>query len=221
MIRLCGPREASPHARLHEPEEQPVPLLRIQCFRVPVEVPDHDRDREAPEEHLVVVQAQAAADQVEASVDPLDRPLEAVLHLFRALVVEKAELGLAGEHCVHRTQQPVEVEVVTGSWPSSLRACFISSRASGQSAQILASARSPLESFVPPLFTRLKMSTTTSSDLVGSGDLLDVQVHIRDAEQAAEAPHVVANLRGESAGCAVSRATKLAQPGGAASSSTP
>lgn len=42
---------------------------------------------------------------------------------------------------------------------------FILSRASGQSAQILASARSPFESLVPPLLTRLKMSTTTSSVL--------------------------------------------------------
>ena len=43
---------------------------------------------------------------------------------------------------------------------SSLSLAFIVSRASGQSAQILAKAKSPLESFVPPLFTWLKMSTT-------------------------------------------------------------
>jgi branched-subunit amino acid ABC-type transport system permease component len=35
---------------------------------------------------------------------------------------------------------------------------FIVSRASGQSAQILASARSPLESLVPPLLTWLKIN---------------------------------------------------------------
>ena len=42
---------------------------------------------------------------------------------------------------------------------------FISARAGGHSAHILAKARSPFESFVPPLFTRLKMSTTTSTVL--------------------------------------------------------
>ena len=40
-----------------------------------------------------------------------------------------------------------------------------SCRASGHSAQILASARSPLESLVPPELTLLKMSTTTSTVL--------------------------------------------------------
>ncbi len=40
---------------------------------------------------------------------------------------------------------------------------LIYSRAFGHSAQIFASARSPLESFVPPLLTRLKIWTTTST----------------------------------------------------------
>jgi hypothetical protein len=44
------------------------------------------------------------------------------------------------------------------------RVC-ISSRACGHSAQILARARSPLDSLVPPLLTRLKMSTTPSTVL--------------------------------------------------------
>ena len=38
-------------------------------------------------------------------------------------------------------------------------------RASPHSAQIRASARSPLDSLVPPELTRLKMSTTTSTVL--------------------------------------------------------
>ena len=41
----------------------------------------------------------------------------------------------------------------------------MAARASGQCAHFLASARSPLDSFVPPELTRLKMSTTTSTVL--------------------------------------------------------
>lgn len=44
---------------------------------------------------------------------------------------------------------------------------FIVSRASGQSAQIFARARSPFDSLVPPQFTQLKISTTTSGALSG------------------------------------------------------
>ena len=41
----------------------------------------------------------------------------AVLHLVRALLVQVLELRLAGQHRVHRAQQPVEVEVVVGLGP--------------------------------------------------------------------------------------------------------
>ena len=61
---------------------------------------------------------------------------------------------------------------------------FIVSRASGQSAQILARARSPLESFVPPLFTLVEDVDDHVERLVGPGDLLDVKVDLGDAEQA-------------------------------------
>ena len=55
-----------------------------------VEVAHHHRHAEAAEEHLVVIEAEPAADQVEAGVDVLGRPLEAVLNLLRALVVQEA-----------------------------------------------------------------------------------------------------------------------------------
>ena len=48
---------------------------------------------------------------------------------------------------------------------------------------------------MPPLFTRLKMSTTTSSVLSVPGDLLDVEVDVGDAEQAAEPADIVTDLR--------------------------
>ena len=48
-----------------------------------VEITNHDRDREAAEKHLVVVEPKPSADQVEAGVDVLGGPLEAVLDLFR------------------------------------------------------------------------------------------------------------------------------------------
>ena len=83
-----------------------------------VEVAHHDRHAEAAEEHLVVVEPEPAADQVEAGVDVLGGALQAVLDLLGALVVQELELRLAGQDRVHRAQQPVEVEVVIGLAPT-------------------------------------------------------------------------------------------------------
>src|ERR1035438_4856104 len=52
--------EAPPHARLNEPEEHLVPLRGVERSRTLIEVADHDRNREAAEEHLVVVQIGSA-----------------------------------------------------------------------------------------------------------------------------------------------------------------
>jgi hypothetical protein len=66
---------------------------------------------------------------------------------------------------------------------------------------------------VPPLFTRLKMSTTTSSDL-SAPVTSDVQVDIQDAEQPAHPAHVVPNLGGK--GSVLAQVPdELAQSGGA------
>ena len=69
------------------------------------------------------------------------------------------------------------------------------SRPSGHEPQILASARSPCESFVPPLLTRLKMSTTTSMVLsapVTSSTWRSISQMPRMLVQASDelAPHV-------------------------------
>ena len=42
----------------------------------------------------------------------------AVLYLLRTFVVKEAKLRFAGERRVHRTQQPVKVEVVTVVTPT-------------------------------------------------------------------------------------------------------
>ena len=64
-----------------------------------------------------MIQAQSATDQVEAGVDAFRCSLQTILHILCALLMQKAELCLAGEHCIHRAQQPVEVEVIAARCP--------------------------------------------------------------------------------------------------------
>jgi hypothetical protein len=75
--RFRGSREATPHAGLHEPEQQPVALHLIHGAAALIEVAHHHRDAEATKEHLVVIKTEAACDQVEAGVDVLVARLRA------------------------------------------------------------------------------------------------------------------------------------------------
>ena len=61
------------------------------------------------------------------------------------------------------------------------------------SAQILASARSPFDNLVPPLLTRLRCPPPRPA-IVRARHFLDVQVDVRNAEYAAQARHIVAEL---------------------------
>ena len=103
-----GAGEASPHGCLHEPEEQlvafllahPSELLRLAL----VEIARHHRHTEAAKEHLVVVETQPPADEIEARIDVLRRAGQRVLDLGGALLVQVLELRLPGQYRVHRAQ---------------------------------------------------------------------------------------------------------------------
>jgi hypothetical protein len=183
--RFGGAGEAAPHAGLHEPEQQPVALHLIHGAAALIEVAHHHRDAEAPEEHLVVIEAEAAGDQVEAGVDVSGGALEGVLDFGGALVVQVEELGLAGEHRVHRTQQPVEVEAVAVIAPfleldlhriTTLRPVG-ADLGEGQVAfgELGAAAVDAVEDVHHHV-----------ERLVGAGDLFYVEIDLGDAEQLAE-----------------------------------
>ena len=74
---LGGAGEAPPHGRLHEPEEQLVAFLlthRAALLRLAlVEIARHHGHAEATKEHLVVVETQPSADEIEARVDVFRR----------------------------------------------------------------------------------------------------------------------------------------------------
>ena len=69
-------REAPPHAGLGEPEQQPVPLPRVEAVTPAVQVAGHHGNRETAEEHPVVIETEATGDQVEAGVDVLARAVQ-------------------------------------------------------------------------------------------------------------------------------------------------
>ena len=74
---------------------------------------------------------------------------------------------------------------------------FIVSRASGQSAQILASSQVALGKLGAAAVHPVEDVDDHIERLVRPGHFLDVEIDIGDAEQAAESPDIVANVRGQ------------------------
>ena len=194
---LGGAGEAPPHGRLYEPEEQLVAFLRTHraaLLRLAlVEIAHHHRHAEATKEHLVVVETQPPADEIEARVDVFRRTGERVLYLGGTLLMQVLEPRLPGQHRVHRAQQPVEREVVAGVVPllepdlhrvAPFRPLG-ADLGEGKVAlgELGATAVHPVEDVDHHV-----------ERLVRAGDFLNVQVHLDDTEQLAQAPDVVADL---------------------------
>ena len=94
----------APHASLGEPEEQLVTLFGVQRPLVLVHIANHHWHAEAAEEDLVMIEPKPAGDQIQRRVYVFVGALQPILNVERALVVQIAELGFAGEDGIHRTQ---------------------------------------------------------------------------------------------------------------------
>ena len=184
----------APHAGLGEPEEQLVALFGVQRTLVLVHVANHHRHAEAAEEHLVMIEPEPAGDQVQRRIDVFVGALQPVLDIERALVVQIAELGFAGENGVHRTQQPIEVELIPGAGPflqlglhgvagfrpfgADFRERQVALRQLGAAAvHAVEDVDHDVEGFVL------------------TGHLLDMQIDLRHTEQSAEAADIGADIR--------------------------
>src|SRR5690554_1416205 len=99
-VGLCGAREASPHTRLHEPEEQLVSGRRIEGSREAFEEANHDRNAVAAEQDTIMVESQPSFDQVQACVDVLLGTVKGCSDVVSRLVVKELELGLTGKYRV-------------------------------------------------------------------------------------------------------------------------
>ena len=110
------------------------------------------------------------------------------------LVVQELELRLAGQHGVHRAQQPVEVEVVVGLGPL-LELGLHRVAGLGPVGADLGQGQVALGELGAAAVHPVEDVDHHVERLVGAGDLLDVEVDVGDAEQAAEPPDVVADLR--------------------------
>ena len=108
-----------------------------------------------------MVQSEPTGNEVEEFVDSFLHTCEAVLKDGPVDVSEIGELGTACRIALTLRSSQSRLNVKPASRQPAIRS-LICSRASGQAAQMRASASSPFESFVPPELTRLKISTTTS-----------------------------------------------------------
>ena len=103
------------------------------------------------------------------------------------------ELGLAGQHGVHRPQQPVEIEVVAGLCPLLELGLHRVARLRPVGAD-LGQRQIALRELGAAAVHPVEDVHDDIERLVGAGDFLDMQIDVGDAEQAAEPPDIVADL---------------------------
>ena len=124
-------------------------------------------------------------------------------HRLGRLIVEERELGLAGEHRVHRAQEPVEVEVVARPAPALEAALHLAARLGplgtnlGERQVALAELRAAAVHLIEDVHHDVE-------GLVGARDLLDVEVDVENAEELRDAagvahdPHADLGVLGQS-----------------------
>ena len=161
-----------------------------------------------------MVQPQPPADQVQAGVDVLGGPLRAPSWTsVRALLVQMLELGLARQDRVHGAQQPVEVEVEADLRPL-LELGLHGLAAFGPLRADLRQRQVALGELGAAAVDAVEDIHHHVERLVGAGHLLDVQIDVGDAQEPAQAAHVLAHLRRE-LGLRCEARDELAQPRGA------
>ena len=141
-----------------------------------------------------MIEPKPAGDQVQRRVDVLVGALQPILNIERALVVEVAEFGLAGEHGVHRTQQPIEVELIPGGGP------FLQLGLHGVAGfrPLGADFRERQVAFRQLGAAAIHAVEDVDHDVEGfvlTGHLLDMQIDLRHTEQRAEPADIGADIR--------------------------
>ena len=194
--RFRGTRETAPHTGLYEPEQELVSLSGVKPAAALVDVADDNRNCEAAEEHLVVVEPEAAADHVETRLDRPSRALKSVLHLLSVLIVKVCELGFTSEDGVDAAEQPVEVEVVPALRPflEELFHGFAPFRPFGTD---LSESQVTLRELGAAAVDAVENVHNDVEGFVRASDFFAVQLDIGDAEQFAEAADVFSHPGGE------------------------
>jgi hypothetical protein len=150
-----------------------------------------------------MIQAQAAADQVQASVNVIYRPLQPVPNLLRGLVVQEAELRFSGENRVDRAQEPIEIEMIAALGPLLERFLHLGARIRPLCAD-LRQSEVAFREFCPPAIHLVEDVHNDVQRLACASDFFNVKVDIDDAQQLGEAPDVHAQFV---------RGSLLAEPG--------
>ena len=132
-----------------------------------------------------MVQSKVAVDHVEAIIDGILGPLQRVLYLLRALLMEEAELGFARQNGVHRAQQPIEVEEVTLLRPFAQR-LFHGVACLGPFCADLGQCKVTLGQLCPAAVDAVEDVYDDVQGLVLACDLLDGQINVEDSEEATQ-----------------------------------